>query len=316
MNLAALGTDDLEKLELDQIPDTGDVVIPEPEAGDEPPEVDSVDGADSDDTSEPDTNQPEVGEPIVDPDKTPVEGPEEKPEPKVNKNGEPIEGDPLKDTKAWATKLAEENKKLKAELEERRRKELSHGLEDFEVLTDEEFAELADEDPVAARDYMRRETVYNQRHEQIKQLDDQKARAAQDEIYNRTVANVTDFASKIGIKQQDFDKFVDSPEFIGLTKYVAENFKPGDNGVYSADQLLRAHKYLNYEKEVAKAIATGRSRAVNDIVNAQRTGSRLDRMPGGGTIDSTRPRKLEQLSQDEILRMSDAQLNAYMAELD
>lgn len=309
MNLAALGTEDLDKLELDQIPDEGKVVIPEPEKASSEPEVDPVDPVDPVDGD--DTDDLETSEPPVDPENPPTEE-----RPKVNKNGEPVAGDPLKDTKAWATKLAEENKKLKAELEERHRKELTQGLEDFEILTDEEFAELADEDPVAARDYMRRETVYNQRHEQIKQLDDQKARAAQDEIYNRTVANVTDFASKIGVKQQDFDKFIESTDFINLTKYVAENFRPMDNGVYSSDQLLRAHKYLNYEKEMAQAMAKGRSKAVNDIVNAQRTGSRLDRMPGSGNSDSTRPRKLEQLSQDEILRMSDAQLNAYLAELD
>jgi len=314
MNLAQLGQQDLDKLELDQIPDEGDVNAPDPDLVVVEPVNDTKAGEKEGEGTGGDDNKPEAKAEAGEAEPQPPEAPASQ-EPKLNKNGEPIEGDPLKDTKAWATKLAEENKRLKAELEDRRRKDLTSGFEDFEILTDDEFEMLSEEDPVAARDYVRRETEYNRRQGEIKQLDQARAASVQDEVYNRTVANVAVFAQKIGVNETELNKFIESPDFLHLTQYVAKNFRPADNGVFSPDQLMDAYKYLNYEKALAKARTSGRQVAINDIIKASGTGSRLEKIQSDGG-NTTRPRKLENLTQDEILKMSEAQLNAYLAEID
>lgn len=237
--------------------------------------------------------------------------------------------DPLKDTqrafheKARALKEAElENQRLKAELDAL--KTGANGKKYGDGLTDQELEDLQYEDPAKWREIMNARDKADAEREAAQQ---EHAQVGEQITAQRQLLHTLNFAQQVlGVDMSSVadpfnpdnvpdqvKEFLQSQEFQRLEKEVVENFKPGADGIYTMDQMLKAHRLVNWDKFAAEQRQAGASQSLTAIQKAAQTGSKLDTAPKGDGAKSMR--SLEKLTQEDIMAMGAGELESYYKEL-
>jgi len=240
------------------------------------------------------------------------------PEPRYDKDGNLITGDPLKDTQARLTREIEEKKRLERELADKK-------FEKFERLTPEKKDELKYDDPDAFEQYLEDERAYDQ-HEA------DKITAELLDAHEQNTNNVVEFVATVnGLDpSRERDSILSelrNPEseatklMMGLNDHLEKNIRPDrlirskdENGndveypLYSKEKLHLAYNAVYSEKiqsEMAKSI---REKTLADIENAANGGSKLDRVESSASGPSSGQKTPEEYSQEEIFYMTPDQL--------
>ena len=237
--------------------------------------------------------------------------------------------DPLKDTqrafheKARALKEAElENQRLKAELDAL--KTGANGKKYGDGLTDQELEDLQYEDPAKWREIMNARDKADAEREAAQQ---EHAQVGEQITAQRQLLHTLNFAQQVlGVDMRSVadpfnpdnvpdqvKEFLQSQEFQRLEQEVVENFKPGADGIYTMDQMLKAHRLINWDKFAAEQRQAGASQSLTAIQKAAQTGSKLDTAPKGDGAKSMR--SLEKLTQEDIMAMGAGELESYYKEL-
>ncbi len=235
-------------------------------------------------------------------------------------------GDPLKDTQAAFTKARMELAEAKKQIAELKKAQIAAKRDGFDfskddILNREELEELKENDPDAymayLEDYSRYVSEVAPLEQQEKELERQEAERTQNEIYERTVDNVTRFAQSIGIdikNEQQFNSFLESKEFTELTQYLTERPHLRNNGVFDAEMLEAHFLRMNREWFKKQGAVDVRKETVQSIKKAQQGGSKLDRE--SKTNKSERAKELGKLTQDEIDKMGEKELAQYLESLE
>lgn len=234
-------------------------------------------------------------------------------------------GDRLKDTQRAfherSRKLKEaelENERLKAELEAMKAKTGERKYEDG--LTREELEELQYEDPEKWRKVMNaREAADSERDQAVHRSEEM----TQEIVSKRQLLNTLEFAANaLGLDlsqvENPYDpsqlpekmvQYLRSPEFQRLEAEVTENFRPGENGIYTAAQLEKAHRLVNWENFAAEQRQKGAEISLMAIRKAAETGHKLDSAPKGDGAKGMKP--IEALTQEDIEAMGAGELESY-----
>lgn len=244
--------------------------------------------------------------------------------------GEEKKGDPLKDTqrafheKARMLKEAElENQRLKAELEAIKSKSgEAKAYEDG--LTKDELDDLQYEDPEKWRQVVNaREKADAERDASVQKH----AQVGEEITAKRQLLNTLDFAAEaLGIDlsnvadpfnpesiPEPLRKYLTSEEFQRLEKEVVENFRPGADGIFTREQLAKAHRLVNWDQFAAEQRQKGAEASLMAIQRAAQAGSKFDSAPKGE--GSTARKSVDKLSQEDIMSMGLGELESYYKEL-
>lgn len=239
--------------------------------------------------------------------------------------------DPLKDTqrafheKARALKEAElENQRLKAELDALKNGAASGGKKYADGMTDQELEDLQYEDPNKWRHVMNDRDKADAEREAATQ---QHAQAGEEITAKRQLLNTLDFAQQVlGVDlssiadpfnpeniPEQVRKYLTSEEFQRLEKEVVDNFRPGNDGIYTSDQLQKAHRLVNWDQFAAEQRQKGAEASLMAIKKAAQTGSKLDNAPKNDGAKSMR--SIDKLTQHDIEAMGAGELESYYKEM-
>ena len=195
-------------------------------------------------------------------------------EPELDKNGNAITRDPLKDTQAELSRKSAQLAERERELAEAKRALEEKDIEAVEELSEEELDELADTDPRAYRDYVDRKVRADHQKERLES--DRK-----DNAIKSMNANLGTVIKDLWNVDVDLNKSYDN------------------NGVYSTGQLRDAQKALFFDEMVAIDRTKTRDTVVGDMQRASKQTSVLDTKPG----ESSRPKGIDDYTQAEIEKM-------------
>lgn len=325
--------------------DTGGNEPPEPDhsTDDKTPDVDEMTKddimkadikPDDPDKKEPDKKEPEKKEPEKkEPDEKDTKTPEktEKDE-KVaieydedgkpvyyDKHGNKITGDPLKDTKSALTRAQTEIANLKKELQQLKESKEAERFEGFEVLTDEELATLREESPEEAEEYEKEYAEY----QEFQQKREYNRLATQWNIILDATADLLEFHTgqrfdidpSIPFQQQpaEVQKFIAEVIKEKIDPYITQNYQRTEDGLYTKDQILAAHRVLFHDDYINKAKSGLREQVLDDIKRANTGGSDLDRIPKTGGKDALK--KASELTPEEIASMTEEEVDYYLQQV-
>lgn len=244
----------------------------------------------------------------------------------------------FKDTQVAYTKSQQELKRVKEEKERLEKDLAAKEFDGFEYLSEEDQAELKEDDPDAYIRYKDREKRYNQLQQEKEQIE---IREIQNGMKN---ASLDFFGNMMGLdmnseaNREDNEKKViealkdpESREFkvaMKLDDHLMRNVIPvkskkvkdrdGNEHLltyFSQDQLQMAYNYLFKDEILNNATKSGRNEAIDAIDRASNGGSKLQKASQDKS-DSSRPKKLEDYSQAEIDSMDEDQLNQLIKQND
>ena len=201
-------------------------------------------------------------------------------------------------------KLLNESEKTRYELEKSKKKE-------FTYLDEDEEDALMREDPDEYKKYQQDKQAHEK--EQLEQV-----QVVQNSIFNNIVGlfqKLTNNNDDIEVvkKSPEFQAWVKSDEFLKIDQYVTGNMMPRYDGVYTIDQMMDAHKIVNFNSIVSKSKVDGRKEALDDIENANKSGSKLDKISQDKKGKSSK--KLKDLTFEEIDEMGVDELKQWEEDL-
>ena len=250
------------------------------------------------------------------------------PEERINKHGEKITGDPLKDTKAALTRSQQEIAELKKQLRENELKSRERSVEGFKKLSESELQDLKVDDPDGYIEYVLAEKAHEQNLSDLdsfkKESEEAEKKASEEllsaqqveattEMRNNIVDFISDITGKTSEESLELLSNRDSNEYKliqEMDQFVVENLTPqkivGDMPVYNARQLKMAYNAIKMDDIVSGARKSAREEVVNAIDNASKGGSHFDRLPSDNS--GNKGKTIDQYSQDEINAMTYDQL--------
>jgi len=256
--------------------------------------------------------------------------PPEPEQPKLDKNGNPITGDPLKDTQAELTRAKQENAELK-----RRQLEFEQKLSQLDKdrietikpqkeLTDEELEDLAVVDPKAYGKYLVDQERYKHQVEQLQRREEQLTYQKQLEVQNQIKTSVSSLIQKgLGFNPEtDSDKakeLVGTKEYQEWDAFVSSNLRFDDRGMpVPVDTNLLEMSFNHFFREKigqtnqTKSRQQGYNEAIQSVKKASTQGSVLDRQPTPPAEDNSK--RILSLNQDDIDSMSPDELDSALKE--
>ena len=226
------------------------------------------------------------------------------------KSEEAITHDPLKDTKAALTREQQKRAELERELAEIKKQMHEERIRGFEELTADELDELKYDDPDAYVDYMLRQREI----EQSKKSYEIDAMADRQRKQYREIERFAE-AQGVDVKSNEkLSEFLESDRFRTVDKFVTENFRPSQDGLFTVSQMDAAWKALFVDDIVQSKAAKIREETLSSIEKAKNGGSKLDRIPK--SADSERSKPVSELSIEDIDNLTEKQVDEVLKELE
>ena len=227
----------------------------------------------------------------------------------MNRKGDPIEKDPLRDTQAELSRKTEALSKSQQENDDLKRKLEERDIDMPEEMTEEELDDLADTDPRAYREYVdkmakatsRKETLDVQRQEHVTRTMHTNLQTVIKELWQVDL----DLSKPYEQQTVEAQRLIDTGKLQKFDDYIMANYKPNSEGIFTVDQLRGAQKALFFDDMVAMDREKTRGTVVGDMKKASSQASILDKDPG----ESQRIKGVDEYSQAEIDKMSPAQLD-------
>jgi len=239
--------------------------------------------------------------------------------------------DPLKETQRAFHKGRRELKdaQLKITELEEKIKLLQSGNSEFKELSQEKLEELKYDDTDKYLEYLEKK----RQHDADRAETERKQAETSAEIQTqRQMLNTFEFIQEsVGIDFSEvknpldiesyppdianqIQEYAKSEEFRKLEAFVRENFKPGKDGVFTAQQLRAANKAVNFDILAAKERAKAANTTVEKIKKAANGTSKLNGSPRDDKATDRKP--IESLTQEDIELMGENELNSYLEEVD
>jgi len=223
----------------------------------------------------------------------------------------------LKGLQGLATKSKQETAELRRELQETKSKLKTQVESDFEELDDEQLESLRETDPDAYIEYQESKKEHEQKvkDSETQLLEDTmrlQASEASDFIAERFKVKF-DMSIPPDKQPDEIKKIIakDGP-LMQIDEYLKTNVIPKD-GVYTAKQMNDAYKVLFHDQLMSDARKGIREQTLNDIEKASITGSVMDKSSSGGG-GRTKPINVDELTQEQINNMSEAELDRALAD--
>ena len=227
-------------------------------------------------------------------------------QPDVNKNGEPITHDPLKDTQAELTRTKQELKELQQQLLDLKKKA---EIPEIEPLTEEELKELKETDPDAYVEYVLQQNKREQKAQEFQ-------RSEEELFYNEQLESLHHFLNEVGVNPNDkseLDKFIET-KFKKVDEYLTENIIPrGLYNTYTPNQIRDAWRIV-YGDEPKKS-NDQTNNLLSDIqrknkeraMNKANSNISLNNIPPDGKeqkpiikLENLKPEEIDMLTPDQI----------------
>lgn len=274
---------------------------------------------------QPDKEQAQEDEPEKTDEQEPEKSEEEQPdEPRKDKHGNIITGDPVKDLKAELTRTQQERAELRRRIAEiEKEKELRSSTGDFKELTADELEDLKYDDPDKYAEYLISKREHDAKKESIEgELSHLRKEQALDMLRGNLGAFVKD---RLGV---DADKLKEELKnesseirqtLLDLDKFMTENFVPQKvvDGipVYSTQQFDIAYRAMNPDKLEAQLRTQAREEVLAEIQRAGSGGSHLDRIHKTDN-NGARSKKPDDYTAEEINQMSESEVEQLFSQFD
>jgi len=276
--------------------------------------------------AEPGQTEPEIKE------SEPVKEPEKEPDQpvKLDKNGNPITGDPLKDTQAELTRSKQEIAELKRrQLEYEQKlaqldKDQLEAIKPQKELTEEELDDLAVVDPKAYGQYLLNQERYKNQVAQLQQREEQLAYQRQAEVQSTLRSNVSSIIQQ-GLsfnpetESEKARELAQTPEYQAWDTFVSNNMRFDNRGlpVPMDKEFLEMsfnHFFRNKigQADQSKSKQQGYVEAIRNVQKAATNGSPFDRQP---TQPQDNPgKRFLTVDQDDIDSMTPDELDSALKE--
>lgn len=230
-----------------------------------------------------------------------------------NDSGELVTGDRLKDTQAALTRSQQMLKEVTEQLQQYKSAAQADKFKDFVELTEQEIAELKETDPDELSAYEKEHAEYT---EFVREKVEQTARAqwltildAATEILNSRGEKVDiDPAQPFNQQPAVVQKFLVEEIRKSVDPFVVKNYKRNEDGLFTKDQIIAAHRQVFFNDYVNKEKVGLREQVLTDIQKAGGNPNPNDRIPKAAGGDS---KPLDKLSLDEINSLSPDEVDYY-----
>jgi hypothetical protein len=245
---------------------------------------------------------------------------------KLDKNGNPITSDPLKDTQAELTRSKQEIAELKRRQLEYEQKIAKLDKDQLETikpekeLTEEELEDLSVIDPKAYGKYLINQERYKNQIVQFQKREEQLAYQHQVEIQSTLRTNVGSIIKEgLGFnpetESEKTNELVKSPEYQVWDTFVSNNMKFDNRGLpvpMDKDFLEMSFNHFFRNKigqvDKSKSKQQGYVEAIRNVQKASTNGSPFDRQP---TQTQDNPgKRLLTVNQDDIDSMTPGELDS------
>jgi len=288
----------LEEIEALEKKEEGD---PEPDKKEpDKPEPDK-DVKDSPDTEEP-TDKPDKAEP--------------EPEKEIKADTDPKEVKRVEDLRRLTTKAQQEAAELRRKLQEVNNQLAESKKNSFQKLDDEEKDELKETDPDAYIEYVREEEKHENEikaaeTEQLEKLTEIQSGEVSNFILDRFGLEF-DLSIPYDKQKDEIKALVDSGKLNKIDEYLDNNVK-SQNGVYTASQMDDAYTVVFKDEIIADSKKNVREEVLGDIEKAAGGGSVLDKIPSDGASTRTGKKDPNDLNQEDIENLSEAECDQILA---
>lgn len=318
LDLAEMNPEDLDSL----LKEEG-TTQPEGEKSTEP---DVEPKEDDQEKAEPEQTEPDKKE------SEPVDNPEKVPDQpvKLDKNGNPITSDPLKDTQAELTRSKQEIAELKRRQIEYEQKLAQLDKDKLEAikpqkeLTEDELDDLAVVDPKAYGQYLLNQERYKNQVAQLQQREEQLAYQRQIEVQSTLRTNVSSIIQQ-GLsfnpetEPEKAKELVKSPEYQAWDTFVSNNMRFDNRGLpIPIDKEFLEMSFNHFfrnklrQADQSKSKQQGYVEAIRNVQKAATNGSQFDRQPT--QPQDNQGKRLLTVNQDDIDNMTPDELDSALKE--